>query len=425
VFGGLLDYSAGVYYFWQHNREHTDQGYGSAAGAWYLSPINGVIAPSDTLNTLKSQGDISSTTNSYSGFASGTYHMAPDLNLTGGLRYTYEVKNGTFNSYQFDSIPISSLPSIWQASATSLRSALAPTTAYSAQIQNGAISGTVNLSYRFNEEVFAYASYSRGFKGAGLNLVSQVGTAGISPTVAPETVDAYEIGVKTNLFDNRLAFNANLFLENAANYQATSYTIINGVQQQFIGNVGQVRSQGVEVDARAILYEGLTAQFAATYDDGIYVSYPRAQCPYLYSYGSTCNLSGAPLSGLSRLTFFAGTEYQHLIGNVDAHEFGFYKLNQQNLIGYIGGDVSYRSSFLSALNDDPFSRIPAYSLFGLHAGARTEDGNLNVSLWVRNLTNKTYLQQIAVGTSGATGIGVATAILGDPRFFGMTMTAKF
>jgi iron complex outermembrane recepter protein len=252
-----------------------------------------------------------------------------------------------------------------------------------------------------------------------------VGTAGISPTVAPETVDAYELGIKTNLFDNRLAFNADLFLENDSNYQATSYTIINGLLQQYIGNVGKVRSRGVEVDARAILYEGLTAQLAATFDDADYVAYPRAQCPYLYSYVSTCNLSGAPLAGVSRLTLFGGAEYQHPIGRVDAHEFGFYKLNQQNIIGYFGGDVTYRSSFLSALNDDPFSRVPAYTLLGLHAGARTEDGTLNFSVWVKNLTNKTYLQQIAVGTSATTGIGVSTAILGDPRFFGMTMTAKF
>src|SRR3546814_16935007 len=59
-----------------------------------------------------------------------------------------------------------------------------------------------------------YASYNRGFKGGGYNIAS--------PNVAPfrpETLDDWEAGLKSELFDRRLTFNVNGFLYKYRNMQ--------------------------------------------------------------------------------------------------------------------------------------------------------------------------------------------------------------
>ncbi|ACB96649.1 TonB-dependent receptor [Beijerinckia indica] len=407
---GHLDYTLGFFYFWQHNREHQYNAWGQAASTWYL----GANAPISALNGLTSLGDISSTTNSYSGFGQATFHILPDFDLTAGLRYNDDVKNGTYNAWQGNNaVPIAQLPAAYQASAASLRNNLAPTTAYSAFAESGNFSGTAKLSYRFNDQLFGYASYAHGFIGPGLNLTPVTGTSGISPVVAPETVDSYEVGVKTDWLDHRLSLNANLFLQLADNYQASTYAYIGSRYVSYIGNVGRIRTRGFEIDSHAQITDDLTATFSATYNDATFLSYPKAQCPFAYSYLSTCDLSGQPLTGVSRFALFLGAEYKHSIGHYA----------DQDIIGYIGGDLTYRSSFFSTLNDDPFGLVPAYSVIGLHAGFRTQDGNYDVAFWVKNLANTTYYAQISVGSSSA--VPVATAILGDPRQVGMTISAKF
>jgi len=421
--GGLFDYTAGLYYFWQNGTEYQDSAYGTAAGGWYLSPIGGVVAPASTLNGLASLANVYSTTNSLASYASGTYHIIPNLNLTLGVRYTYEAKVGEYNEWASDPVPISSLPTVWQAPSATERAALAPTASYAINTESGRPTGNAILSYRINDQALVYTSFSRGFKGAGLNLVTP--TAGVSHTVGPETIDAYELGAKTNFFDNRLTLNTDLFLENDFDYQAQEQTVVSGRAINYVGNIPKVRTEGVEVSARALIYEGLTAKFSATYDNAFYASFGNAQCPYVYSYYGSCNLTGSPLFGVSRFSLFGGVEYQHQMGSIEPHELGFYKLNGQQVIGFIGGDVTYRSSFYGQLNDDPYTRVPPYTLFYLHAGARTEDGRLSLLFWVRNLLNKTYFDQITVTNNSATSIGLANAVLGEPRYFGMTLAAKF
>ena len=87
---------------------------------------------------------------------------------------------------------------------------------------------------------------------------------------------------------------------------------------------------------------------------------------------------------------------------------------------YLGGDASYRSSFVAAVNLDPFSTVPAYTLFGAHVGLRRGDGRWDASLWVRNLFNTNYYNTLAVSAT----YGIVQGALGEPRLFGVTLRGK-
>ncbi len=135
---------------------------------------------------------------------------------------------------------------------------------------------------------------------------------------------------------------------------------------------------------------------AFTYDDAYYVSYANAPCDFLNSYKSTCDLSGRPLSGVSRLAGVVAAEYARPVGS--------------QLEAYGGADYRVQSSYYSALTDDTFSRVPSYGTLGLHAGVRSN--NWDASIWVKNALDKSYYTVVTVDSSQ----GLAKAVPGDPRY---------
>ncbi|TPG54603.1 TonB-dependent receptor [Sphingomonas glacialis] len=399
--GHTLEYTAGLYYFYQKADLKQEVSFGRDAAKWYL----GAAAPSALLNGLDTFSYLNPSTNSYAAYGQATWHVAPGTSLTGGLRYTYETKAGSYNAVNVGTVaPISSLPLAYQASAAAIRASFAPDGgAYSASRSKGTVSWLLSANQDIGDDVHAYASYSRGYKSAGINLVRK--SAGINIFVEPEKVDSYEIGVKTQLFDRHVQFNTALFWAIDQNYQANLYDVSNRIS--YLGNAGKVQSRGVEVDLRATLAKGLSLSGSGSFTDAKYIRYTNAICPFLQSYKTSCDISGQRLSGTSKW-----------VGAVQAH---YEAPLSETLVGYVAGDASYRSKFYSAVNDDPFSEIKGYALVGAQLGVRAARGTWDVSLWGRNLLNKNYLVTSTVNaTWGITQVG-----LGDPRTYGITLRNRF
>ena len=64
----------------------------------------------------------------------------------------------------------------------------------------------LSLDHRFSPGLLGYVSYNRGFKSG--SFVPQVIPA---EELKPETLDAYEVGLKSDLLDHRLRINAAAF----------------------------------------------------------------------------------------------------------------------------------------------------------------------------------------------------------------------
>ncbi len=103
----------------------------------------------------------------------------------------------------------------------------------------------VNISQQVNENIFAFVSYSRGYRSGGYN----------APTVIryPELYEAefsdnYEIGIKTNWLNNRLIFNTNVFVTTIQNTQLFFVELDGG--GQIIVNMGETRNIGAEADVK-------------------------------------------------------------------------------------------------------------------------------------------------------------------------------
>ena len=130
---------------------------------------------------------------------------------------------------------------------------------------------TVKGAYALDDVTTVYASFTHGFKAGGFNLDPTAAALGPDATPADprfdsETVDAYELGLKTDLLDSRLRLNTALFYQDIEDFQVLEFT---GVQFQTF-NVPKARSKGVEVELQATPMNQLDLSLAVTYQDASY-----------------------------------------------------------------------------------------------------------------------------------------------------------
>ncbi|MFW2829408.1 TonB-dependent receptor [Sphingomonas sp. ID0503] len=399
-----IDYTAGLYFFWQEANDRSIQIYGRDASGWLLAPSNPVAALPGALDGVTAYAKVIPATYSYAGYGQATWNVSPAFRVTGGLRFTYEHKTGVYDAdLRGDLAPIGSFAPALQASIAALRAAYAPTASYKASKNTNNLSGTLIAAYDLTPDIHSYASYSRGYKSPGINLIRQ--TPGVDIFVKPEKVDSYELGLKTRFLGGKAEVNLALFWMDVGNYQANYINNSVSPAVSYITNVGDVRSKGVELDARLQPFDGFSIGLAGTYNDAEYRSYTSAPAQYLNSYLGSIDLSGRRASGAPRFSGTANAEYNFDVGNAQV---------------YLGGDVSYRTGYYAAVNLDPYSWVGKSTLVGLHAGVKSPDERWELSAWVRNLFDEDYYNTKSV--SGQ--FGVVLASLGDPRLFGITLRGK-
>ena len=400
--GQLVDYSGGLYFFWQEMNDYQYSSYGRDASKWLIS------ASSDPaiLNNLTGFSHVIPATYSYAAYSQATYHATPEWHLTGGLRFTYEHKTGSYEAYGVGNVtPITDLPAAIQSSAAASRAAYAPSGSYSDHLDTSNLSGNITLARDLAGVVHAYATYARGFKSSGINLVRK--SLGVDVFVAPEKVDDFELGAKTSWLHGRAELNANLFYSVDHDYQATYINTAVTPNAQYIANVGSLVSKGLEVDARLFPLRGLTSSASLTLDDARYDDYKNAVPWFQLSYLPTQDLSGRRASGSPLWSAAAAAEYAAPVqGRVEA---------------YVGADWNLRSKYYAAVNIDPLTLVPGFQVFNAHVGARDDRGRWDLSLWARNLFQKNYFNTLSVNATN----GVLQGALGDPRTVGATLRLRF
>jgi len=410
--GGPVDFTAGAYFFYQDLEGQSVTGWGDQAGAYYEGPKYPVAVSDLAFNGYRVYSLSDPVTNSYASYGQATWHVLPRLDLTGGLRFTYEDKSGSFDEFVDGGAPVDGLPAKEAAEIETIRKSLGSAIYYKELTHNGALSYLASATYKFTDDIIGYASYSRGNKSAGVN-VAQLPTP-TDAIVKPERIDDYEIGLKTSWFDNRLVANADAFWIEDSDYQGITAVPISPVKSlTFIASVPKVKSQGFEFDSHARPFDWLTLNFAGAYTYAIYESYPLGQCPPEISGSATetCNLTGETVPGTSRWVMSTGGEITQPIG----------RLGRFDMVGYLGADFSLRSNYNVTSNNSIYGNIPGYGLLDLRLGARTANGKYDFFLWSHNATNTDYYLVRGVA---APFNGLLYGNIGDPVTFGATLRVK-
>ncbi|WP_354292285.1 TonB-dependent receptor [Sphingomonas sp. PvP055] len=401
-----IDYVAGLYYFFQKVRGVGATQFGPDAASYlYPADLAGGVASIAT-NGLTAQSRSDPHTRSFAAFGQTVWHITPALSLTTGLRFTHEDKWGSYSNQVVSALPTTGLTATQIARVTAIRVALTPVTAFEVSAKNDSLSGLATLGWKATDDVLLYATYSRGSKSQGLNLTNL--PAGVSPVVAPEKVDNFEAGIKSQFFDRAVTLNLAGYWTEVANYQTTIVQQLIGTNTyiNYIANIPKVRSRGFEGDAAWRVSPHVSFTGSVAYTDAVYANYPNGPAPVeTLNQGAVQDMTGKPLAGVPKWSAALGGD-----GSIPLR-------GGSELYGH--ADWSYRSSYYTVASNSRYGLVPGYDLANARVGVRLAGGKYDVSVWARNLFGKDYFQTLSV-----LNYGLFTATLGDPRTFGGTVRVK-
>jgi iron complex outermembrane recepter protein len=235
-------------------------------------------------------------------------------------------------------------------------------------------------NYKFNDEETGYISYQHGEKAGVSQIVN-----GESSLVPTERTDAYELGLKSNLWHGTLVANADLYWMNIHNYQQVGqiydpYTTAlknNGVAQYVsaTSSAPWVISRGAEFD---VAYQGvrnLTLRLSGAWVDAFYKSFSTGgKSPDLgYLTAPYVSYTGKVLPGAAKFSADAGAQYRLPVFSNKVVLFSF--------------DTLYRSTSNLDTTLSSYSWVPGNSITDASLGFGRDDDKFDVSLVVKNLTN--------------------------------------
>ncbi len=405
-----LVWTAGVFY--SHLDENTtelvydptlDAEYNNAFGVSFCNPQapcpNGAILNQPISKIVDRQ---------YAAFGDAVIRLSTAWKFTAGLRVSHIAYSGTLEYYG----PF-----------------ISPTAgAQSALVSAGANSETpvtpkAVLSFQPDRDLLVYASASKGYRPGGINgqlssicdaNLASIGLATGPQLYASDSLWSYEIGAKNSLWDGRVQVNASAFVIDWTNIQQAVY--LPGCGQNFVENLGKVRSTGGELEIQTRPVEPLLLDLSIAHVDA---KYTRTVCA-----GPTpCTGAGAAAQPLvssgDRLpgapwTFIASAEYV------------FASLAERK--PYLRVDYQLATAQTSmvplqnpnnGVSDPSYTGLPQVSNLGLRAGLRWS--GIDLSLFAQNLTD------VHPVLSHTRDVGSSTLFYEHtvrPRTFGITATYR-
>jgi len=203
------------------------------------------------------------------------------------------------------------------------------------------LSPKAGLTYSFTKDVSAFLSYNHGFRvpSSGDLFKGNNGTASTAVNLQPIKIDSYETGVKTGFMDNKLTFDASLYLMKKKD-DIVSYRVATNLSEK--RNAGETEHKGIEV--------GVGVQ--PIKEIGMNVSYSYAKHTYEdYRVSSTVDYSGKEISSAPRQIVNTRLHYSPDILNggrteIEWVKLGSYWLDDANTEKYDGHDLfNIRASY--------------------------------------------------------------------------------
>ena len=371
LFDDKVDFTLGGFYFRQKTIYATRQ------DLLYVSPLFDFVGNDPVVAHTKAA------------FAHAVWHVTDKLNLTGGVRYSDEDKSYTY--YRFNPGTTTNHPILGGLSGVT-----------------GVFEGTrwdyrLNANYQWTSTFMTYFETSTGYKGGGIN--PRPFNAGQVIPFNPETLTAYELGFKSNLFDRRMRLNVSTFYNKYKDIQFGT-RICQVTNPSFattpcaqIQNAGNATVKGAEVETEIHPIPGMTIDGSLSYLDFKYA--------YINPLVSGITTSSTP-AGVGKWKWSVGAQYEMQVG-----EYG-------SLTPRV--DVFYQDSFFGNANNSNLSRVPAYTVANARLTWRAKSSDWEASLEVTNLTNKLYY--INMSDFLAFG-GYITGQPAQPRSYAVTVRRKF
>ena len=327
-------------------------------------------------------------TTSYAIFGQVTYRINDDFAVTTGLRYTRDEKEQV----------VYNLPTGVEQTRDNVVLEARDSDSWNAP------SGRISLEWNATDEVFAFASYARGFRSGGLNDEGLVGV--LSPegfgSYDEEVIDSFEIGLRSDLMDNRLRLNLTAFYMEAHDLQFT--VLLDASESDTVTkNAGEAEIMGLEAEITAVLGDYVTFSLDAGLLNTKYVEVPALADE------SDPIEKGDSLTNAPEFSFSASLDVDIPV-----------------TVGFLSFNLNYGYKDDYTLYPGIASKQEAFGLLGTNLTYENDEGNWKVSLFGTNLTDEEYANIIMdIGGSTGTALGFRMVEPGRSREYGVAVTYYF
>jgi iron complex outermembrane receptor protein len=334
----------------------------------------------------------------------GTYKFTDWLNLTLGGRYqrTHKDLEGSRTDV-----------SLTNGTSITLFQDSVPT------LHSNQFSPRVALQWLPFDQTQIYASWARGYKTPTYNTVNLLGsTFGPITAVQAQKNDAYELGIKSELFDQSVRLNAAVFYTKEKQLLEGFVSVLTGGVVSY-DNVPAALIRGAEADALWVPLpqsdSGLVLASSVSYLHAKYTDYPNGR-----GFDDSTGLAfgnGFPLPLLPARNFTGNWIVRTPNLSYTASISQTVPLGDGTVEMAVDGNYSDGYYFLP--QDSPLYRCNAYYLLNAHVTYTYDRWHAQVTGWVKNLTNQTYYQSEFTDDFGT------SVLVNDPRTFGVRVKWSF
>jgi iron complex outermembrane receptor protein len=366
---GGVDYTAGAFYLDQ------DGGLNARVGLPWVG-FDFIHGPDSTPAETKAV------------FVNAEWHATDALTLGAGVRYSDELKDYTYLRHNSDNTEVS--PTGYNALVAGLNGS-------QAHFEGTRTDWRVHLNYQMAPNLMGYLQTSTGYKGGGVNPRPFIPPQTLD--FEPETLTAYELGLKTDLFDRRMRLNMAAFFNDYEDIQLT-LSACPLSPCALPANVGSAEVKGLELEAEIHPTDAWAIDVSASYLDFEYTEITNP------SSNITLDMT-TPYTPESKWSL--GTQYQFSLGERGT-------LTPRVDVAYTG------SQFSGAINNPLFNQIESYTVANARLTWRNQEGDWQAAFIVTNLTDELYYLTL-FDLSGSSGYVNAQPAM--PRQYGISIKHSF
>ena len=330
----------------------------------------------------------------YAAFGEATWNINDDMRLIVGARYTHD-------EIDFDFLRTSNSP---------FQPAIPP---FSKDVTEDDLSGKVTFEWNASDDILLYGSYVQGYKGPAFNITTGSTPENTTPA-DPELSDSFEIGMKSGWLDNRLILNVAVFYTEYDDFQAqaTESRLIldddgNTVDVNEDGepdrsfsfiltNVGEVTTEGIEIDLMAQPTENLSLFGGLAFIDAKIDSYEGGPCGFGQEFrgvgfrGQTScgdepasqDLSGGELP-------YSPDWKLNLAANYTI------PLEKQPFDVVLNASFRAQDDVQLSIDQDMFQRQEGYEVVDMSIKLLEKDDRYSATFFVKNVFNEDYILNVS------------------------------
>jgi iron complex outermembrane recepter protein len=350
-------------------------------------------------------------------FGQLTYDLTDDLHLTGGIRYTNDLKSR-------NGATVLDFNTVANSFCGALRCILNENIA---RKKFNKTTWKVGVDYDAPGLGLIYANVSTGYKAGGFNDGCITG-AGLGCTLTatqlfynPETLTAYEGGFKFKLMDNALRLNLSAFHYDYKSLQLSTIVFTPGAPPATLtSNAGSAKVDGVEFEALISPSDNDKVEFSINYTDARYDKFVPGVFVNVIGPGGTpvTDATGANVQQLVSRDF-KGLQLDH--APKYSASAGYTHTFPLGNGGKVDAAVRTRLSgayFMQDLNQLSQYRQPSFTKTDLTLTYNAPEDRFYIQGFVKNLENEITL------AAASSGLG-ASATIEEPRTYGVRAGFKF